>query len=111
MRVIILILSIGSFLISDNVTESFNITGMFCNNACVDKVESIMNSIEGVEKCKVDYSNSLLTVKYDNTKVNSDLIISSISEKTTYKTTKYVENNTPKKSFWKRFKNIFNKAL
>ena len=108
MKKIILIIA-GSVLLSADVTESYNVEGMFCSNGCVNKIKSVINSLEGVKSCDVSFEKSLITVEFDEEKVNSDLIISSLSKNTTYRTSKVKEKDTNKESFWSKLKGIFNK--
>jgi len=111
MKKIILIISVASFLLSSDVTESYKVEGMHCGNGCVKKVKNIINSIDGVKTCEVSFENSLLTVEFDEEKVNSDLIISSLSKQTTYRTSKIKDKTkeTSKKSFWSKLKGVFSK--
>ena len=45
-----------------------------------------------------------MTVVFDDKKMNSEQIISSLNDKTTFKTTKI---DKVKKTFWSKFKNMF----
>ena len=47
-----------------------------------------------------------MVVEFDGEKLNSEKIIASVQEGTTYKTTKIVEK---KENFWSKLKNIFSK--
>ena len=89
----ILIVLIFSFLFSADKSESYKIEGMHCSYGCVNKVKSIMNSLDGVKTCDVSFEKSLMTVKYDDSKINMDKIISSLTEGTTYNTTIINEND------------------
>ena len=109
MKNILLIISITSFAISSDIIENYKIEGMHCGYGCVNKVKTVLNSIEGVKKCDVNFEKSLMTVEFDEEKVNSDLIISSLSKNTTYRTSKVKEKDTNKESFWSKLKGIFNK--
>ena len=108
MKKLMLSLIIGSFLLSGTVSESYKIKGMFCQYSCVGKVESLMSELEGMEKCEVDFDKSLMNVQYDDQKVNSDLIVSTITGNTTFQTRKVEEKmKKEKKSFWSKLKGIF----
>ena len=50
-----------------------------------------------------------IVVDIDEEKINSDLIISSLSKNTTYRTSKVKEKDTNKESFWSKIKGMFNK--
>ena len=91
---------------SADVSQAFKVEGMHCGYGCVSKVKNVVNSLEGVKKCEVDFSKSLMVVEFDGGKLDSDKIITSLQENTTYKTTKMVEK---KGNFWSRLKNIFGK--
>jgi len=106
MKKIIVSLCVGSFLVAGTISESYKIQGMHCQYGCVNKVKQIMASLDGVEKCDVDFNESLMSIQFDDKKVNSDLIVSTITDNTTYETRK-VEEKTKKKSFWSRLKGIF----
>ena len=110
MKKIIFIVS-ASLLLSADVTESYTVEGMHCGFGCANKVKSIINSIEGVKTCDVNFEKSLLTVEFDEEKVNTDLIISSLSKQTTYRTSKIKDKtkDSDKKSFWNRLKGVFSK--
>ena len=106
MRYFVVLFSFLTFVLADDVSQAFKIEGMHCGYGCVNKVKSVINSLEGVKKCEVDFNKSLMTVEYDDTKVNPDLIVSTITEKTTYETRK-VEDKKEKRSFWDKLKGIF----
>ena len=49
-----------------------------------------------------------MTVVYDGKKINSEKIITSLNEQTTFKTTEIL-NEKEKEKFWSKFKKIFSK--
>jgi len=102
----LLIISLCSFVICGNIVESYKVNGMHCQFGCANKVQSIMNDLDGMKKCEVDFESSTMTVEYDDTKVNSELILSTISNQTTFKSTK-IEDSVKKQSIWKKIKKIF----
>ena len=106
MKKIILILSIISFLLAGTTSESYKIKGMHCQYGCINKIKTLMSELDGMSKCEVDFDKSLMTVEYDDTKVNQDLILSTLTEKTTFETRK-VDDKVEKKSFWSKLKGIF----
>ena len=108
MRKIILLFLMFAFLISADKTESYKIEGMHCGFGCVNKVKTIMNSLDGMKVCEVDFEKSLMVVEYDETKITSELILSELTNQTTYKTALInEENKKSKKTFWSKFKGIF----
>ncbi len=95
-----------SFLVAGMISETYTVKGMHCQFGCANKLQAFIAELDGVEKCTVDFETSLMTVEYDSKKVNEDLIISTVEEKTTYETRK---NELPKEkqSFWNRLKGLF----
>ena len=86
MRTIFIFCLFVMCVFAHNVSQSFNVVGMHCGYGCVDKVEKIVTSLEGVQTCNVDFDNSMMTVEYNDDLLNSDKIIASMNENTTYKT-------------------------
>ena len=100
----ILSILLFSLLVSADKSESYKIEGMHCGYGCVNKVKSLVNSLEGIKLCEVSYENSSMEIQYDDNKVNSDMILKILSDNTTYKTALVTKE---KKRFWSRFKGIF----
>ena len=94
-------------MLSAETTEQYKIKGMTCSYGCANKVKEVMNSIEGMKSCEVDFDKSLMTVQYDDSKINSELIVSSLEGQTTFEVGRY--NAKRKKSFWGKLKGIFSK--
>ena len=106
MKKIISCFIILSCLFAGTVSESYKIQGMTCQYGCANKVQTLTNELEGVNKCEVEFEKSLMKVEYDDTKVNQDLIVSTLTEKTTFETRK-VTDKKEKQSLWSRLKGIF----
>ena len=106
MKKIISFFVVTCFLLAGTASESYKIKGMHCQYGCANKVKTLMNELDGMNKCEVDFDKSLMTVEYDDTKVNQDLILSTLTEKTTFETRK-VDDKVEKKSFWNKLKGIF----
>lgn len=105
----ILLVFMLSFLFSGNKLEKYKIEGMHCSYGCVNKIKSVVNSIDGMKSCEVSFENSLMTVEYDDLKVNSEKILSLLSEETTFKTSIFNEKDKKDgKSFWSKVKGLFN---
>ena len=98
------VLTFLAFSFAADISQTFTVEGMSCGYGCVNKVKTVINSLDGVKKCEVDFNKSLMVVEFDGEKLNSDKIISSLQKNTTYKTTKMVEK---KENFWSKLKNIF----
>ena len=61
---------------------------MVCESGCSYKIKSVVNSIPGVKESSVDFEKRILSVDYDASKVNEQIIIDRISEETTFKAKK-----------------------
>ena len=105
MKNIIVFLSFIVLAFAHNVSKSFTVEGMHCDYGCVQKVKTVVASLDGVQSCDVDYRQKKMTVVYNNDKVNSENIIASLDQNTTFTTT---EIKDVKKNFWSRFKGMFN---
>ena len=113
MKKIILTTALLVFAFAKDTKEYYKIEGMFCGNGCANRIKNVVKTVDGVKKCDVNFEKSLMTLEFDDSLVNSELIITSLTAKTTYKTTlleNYSEENTDSKSnesMWSKFKNIF----
>ena len=97
MRLTIQILFISSMLLAGDNTAKVKVTGMMCSYSCVSKVNAVINDIDGVKSCSVDFNKGEATVIYDDDKVGSKEIISVLTEKTNYKVTETANDNRPEK--------------
>lgn len=55
------------------------VTGMTCS-ACANRVERVMNKVDGVESANVNFANETLTIKYDNKKISDEDIENAIEK-------------------------------
>ena len=97
MRLTIQILFISSMLLAGDNTTKVKVTGMMCSYSCVSKVNAVINDIDGVKSCSVDFNKGEATVIYDDDKVGSKEIVSVLTEKTDYKVTEMANGNRPEK--------------
>ena len=61
-------------------TREFNIDGMHCQYACVDKVKTVLKKQQGVKDVKVDFDSKLVTVAVDNSTFNANDAIASLAD-------------------------------
>ena len=99
MRLTIQILFISSMLLAGDSTAKVKVTGMMCSYSCVSKVNAVINDIDGVKSCSVDFNKGEATMIYDDDKVGSKEIVSVLTEETNYKVTKMANGNRPEKRF------------
>ena len=86
-----------SFLLPNKISV-FKVDGMMCVGGCVAIINSVSQSIDGVNSSSVDFKKGLLTVSYDSLRVNEVLIIDKLSQQTTYDVKK-VEKKISKSLF------------
>ena len=79
----------------------FKVNGMMCERGCAYKVNSIVNSIDGIKNCQVDFEKGTVLVNYDPKKTNDQIILTKLETETTYKIIKI-----KKRSFLEWFKNL-----
>jgi len=84
-------------LLAGDNTAKVKVTGMMCSYSCVSKVNAVINDIDGVKSCSVDFNKGEATVIYDDGKVGSKEIVSVLTEKTDYKVTEMANGNRPEK--------------
>ncbi len=97
MKLTIQILFISSMLLAGDNTAKVKVTGMMCSYSCVSKVNAVINDIDGVKSCSVDFNKGEATVIYDDDKVGSKEIVNVLTEKTDYKVTEMANDNRSKK--------------
>jgi len=85
MKALFITLSTLGFLFSGELTATYSVDGMMCSKSCVRKVNSSLNSVDGIKSCKVDFESKTTTVVFDDEKINSDKIAKTITDKTYYK--------------------------
>ena len=102
-----LVVCIFSGLLFSYQVSTFKVEGLMCVSGCVWKVNTVAQSILGVNESNVDFERGILTVQYDPKKVNDDLIIKELSKQTTYKITK-IQNKANNNKILDWFNNIFN---
>ena len=93
-------LLILTFSILFSATSEFNVKNMMCGVGCVNKIKAHIGSLDGVKKCDIDFNKGVMTVEYDESKINDQGIVKKLNDKTTYSCSVKKENNE-KKGFFK----------
>ena len=84
MKFFIVCIGLLSSLIAGENTTYLKVEGMQCSYSCAGKVSKIVQKIDGVKDCSVDFSKGVATVTYDDQKVKSNDIISAVQVNTSY---------------------------
>ena len=85
MKKIFILSVLLSSLFSITVQSKFNVQGMSCPSGCAPKVKNAAMSIEGVEKCDVNFEESRATITFNNEKVTEAQILNALKSNTTFK--------------------------
>lgn len=104
-------LIITSFILASfsfTATSTYSVEGMMCGVGCVNKIKAQINSVDGINKCDVDFEKSLMTVDFDEGKVSKEAIAALVNEKTTYKcSVKKEKVEEKKRGLFSRLFNLF----
>tara|TARA_Y100000590_G_scaffold127321_1_gene145554 strand:+ start:1610 stop:1927 length:318 start_codon:yes stop_codon:yes gene_type:complete len=105
LKYIILLFSYTGFLFSDDITTNYNIKGMMCGVSCPKAIYKSLDGVEGIKSCKVDFDTKTAVIVYDDNKINSKKIASTIEKHTYFKV-----KNSSNKEKWSLFKWFFKKS-
>lgn len=72
--------------------KSFKIEGMTCS-ACANRVERVINKLEGVDKANVNFATETLNVSFDDNKLTKEVIEETVS-KAGYSVKKNIKTST-----------------
>ena len=105
MKYLILLFSYIGFLFSEEITTNYNIEGMMCSLSCPKAIQKSLDGIEGIKSCKVEFDTKTATIVYDNDKIDSEKIASTIEKNTYFKV-----KNKVKKGKWSLFNWLFKRS-
>tara|TARA_B100001250_G_C19633366_1_gene714788 strand:- start:5 stop:349 length:345 start_codon:yes stop_codon:yes gene_type:complete len=84
MKYLLLSFSLLSTIFAKENTTYLKVDGMQCSYSCAGKVTDVVQKIEGVKDCSVDFSKGVATIVYDDQKLKSNDIISAVQVNTSY---------------------------
>ena len=93
MKCFIVCISLFTSLIAGENTTYLKVEGMQCSYSCAGKVSNVVQKIDGVKDCSVDFSKGVATVVYDDQKIKSNDIISAVQVNTSYVTSEMCEKS------------------
>ena len=93
MKKIFLLISC-SFLLA----STFSVEGMTCGVGCINKIKMEVDNLDGVKSCNINFSTGIMTVDYDDSKLNDQKIISHLTSNTTYKIALLTDKSSKDKS-------------
>ena len=97
MKYTILIITFAlSVLIAKDNTVLLKVDGMQCSYSCADKVSSVVQKIDGVKECVVDFDKGIATVLFDDQKLEPIDIVEGLKTNTAYKVTEFKNGQNKK---------------
>ena len=85
MKYTIMILTLTlSFLTAKDNTTYIKVDGMQCSYSCVGKVSSVVQKLDGVKECTVDFDKGIATVVFDDQKLKTKDIVEGLKTNTAY---------------------------
>ena len=85
MKYTIMILTLTlSFLTAKDNTTYIKVDGMQCSYSCVGKVSSVVQKLDGVKECTVDFDKGIATVVFDDQKLKTKDIVEGLQTCTAY---------------------------
>ena len=85
MKYTILILTLAlSFLSAKDNTTYIKVDGMQCSYSCAGKVNSVVQKMDGVKECTVDFDKGIATVAFDDKKLATKDIVEGLKSNTAY---------------------------
>ena len=85
MKNLLLPILLFSFLFAEGNKVNLKIDGMQCAYSCAGKVSKVVQNIEGVKECNVDFASGTAQVVYDEKKIDSKKIVKFLNNETYYK--------------------------
>ena len=105
MKKMILLLFCAGFLLAGEAIATYKVEGMMCGVSCPKAIQKSLKDVDGIKTCTVDFDSKTATVIYDDEKIDSKKISTTIAKETYFKVT---DNN--KKKSWSLFGWLFKKS-
>ena len=98
MKYTILILTLAlSFLSAKDNTTYIKVDGMQCSYSCAGKVNSVVQKMDGVKECTVDFDKGIATVVFDDQKLETKDIVEGLKTNTVYTVSECIKEQDTKK--------------
>ncbi len=99
MKYTILILTLTlSYLSAKDNTAYIKVDGMQCSYSCVGKVSSVVQKMDGVKECIVDFDKGIATVVFDDQKLETKDIVEGLKTNTAYTVSEFTIKQDTKES-------------
>jgi len=103
------ILTVALFfgIIFADETTSLKVKGMTCQVGCANKVKKVLNEIDGIKSCDVNFENGIASVNFNEEKISPEEIKKILGDKTEFDISLENEPEKKKSSIMSFFKNLF----
>ena len=101
----ILLLFYAGILLAGESTATYKVEGMMCGVNCPKAVQKSIKHLDGVKTCMVDFNSKTAIITYDDEKIDSEKIATTISKYTYFKVT-----DKNKEKSWSLFGWLFGKS-
>jgi len=99
MKYIITILTIAmTTLVAKDNTTYIKVDGMQCSYSCAGKVTSVVQKMDGVKECNVDFDKGMATVVFDDQKLETKDIVEGLKNNTSFKVAELNKGQVEKQS-------------
>ena len=86
-NLMLMVIFLISYSFAGDNTAKVKVDGMVCSYSCSGKVSSIVQKIDGVKECNVDFDKGIATIKYDDTKIEQKDIVKGLESNSKFKAT------------------------
>ena len=100
-HIILLFLFINPLFPHEKIS-TYKVEGMMCSISCPKSIQESLDGIKGIKSCKVEFDTKTAIIVYDNDKIDSEKIASTIEKNTYFKV-----KNKIKKEKWSLFNWLF----
>ena len=91
LKILVLIIGLG---FSDIITTQYSVSGMVCKKSCPSLLKKHVEKIKAVKKCNVNFDEKLLSITYNNTKLNEVDLVAQITQSYNSESDKQISINT-----------------
>ena len=107
MKYFITLCAILTFLTAGETTTNLKVKGMACQYSCANRVKTVLNDIEGIKSCDVNFETSTATVSFDEAKITPAEIKKILSKKTDFEVSLENEPEKEESSIKSFFRKLF----
>ena len=107
MKKILIISLLFSFIMAGETTTNLKVKGMACQYSCANKVRTVLNNVDGIKSCDVNFETSTATVSFDEQAITPSEIKKILSNKTNFDVSLENEPEKEESSIKSFFRKLF----